>query len=111
MSFTELSIKYFLVSCRVTQTYDSGCCVYFYLGFNWSNQKDPVAIFEHLETLAREEIFKCGGSISHHHGIGKIRSKFYTNQVSNYEADLFRAVKKFMDPDNIFGVANILCHL
>ena len=109
--FAELSIKHFLISCRVTQTYDTGCCVYFYLGFNWNNQKDPVTIFEHLETMAREEILKAGGSLSHHHGVGKIRSKFYKDQVSDFGVKLFSVVKQCVDPENIFGVGNILCRL
>lgn len=109
--FADLSIEYFLISCRITQTYDSGCCVYFYLAFNWINQKDPVTTFEHLETLAREEILKSGGSVSHHHGVGKIRSKFYTSQVSNFGSNLYRVVKQYIDPQNTFGVGNILCRL
>lgn len=106
-----MEIKYYFISCRVTQTYDTGCCIYFYLGFNWGNFEDPVAVFEHLETLARTEILKSGGSLSHHHGVGKIRSKFYVNQVSDMGAELYKVVKNYFDPQNIFGVGNILCHL
>lgn len=111
ISFSELKIKHFLISCRITQTYDTGCCVYFYLAFNSADQEDPVHVFEELESLAREEILKCGGSVSHHHGIGKIRSKFYTSQVSEYGANLYRVVKRYVDPQNIFGIGNILSRL
>ncbi|XP_065202121.1 alkyldihydroxyacetonephosphate synthase [Planococcus citri] len=107
----KMQISHYFVSCRVTQTYDTGCCVYFYLGFNWGNFENPVAVFEHLETLARTEILKCGGSISHHHGVGKIRSKFYQSQVSPLGVQLYTVIKKFLDPHNIFGVGNLLCHL
>jgi alkyldihydroxyacetonephosphate synthase len=33
------------VSCRVTQTYDTGACVYFYFGFIWTGLPDPIATF------------------------------------------------------------------
>lgn len=32
-------IKHYLISCRVTQTYDAGCCIYFYMGFNYKGLK------------------------------------------------------------------------
>jgi alkyldihydroxyacetonephosphate synthase len=33
-------------------------------------------MYERIEDAAREEVMNCGGSISHHHGIGKIRKRF-----------------------------------
>ena len=61
------------VTCRVTQTYDSGACVYFYFAFNYLGARgDPVHLYEEVENAARDEILTCGGSISHHHGVGKV---------------------------------------
>lgn len=60
------------VSSRVTQLYDTGACVYFYFGFIWQGLDDPVAVYTAIEHDARDEIIKQGGSISHHHGIGKL---------------------------------------
>lgn len=68
-------------------------------------------MFERLEVMAREEILKSGGSLSHHHGVGKIRSQFYGAQVTDYGVDLYKAMKKFVDPQNIFGVGNLLCRI
>jgi len=44
-----------------------------YFGFNYDGLKDPVGVYEEAENDARDEIMKCGGSVSHHHGVGKIR--------------------------------------
>jgi len=57
-----------LISCRVTQTYDAGACVYFYLAFNYTGVSDPMGAFEEIEASARDEILASGGSLSHHHG-------------------------------------------
>ena len=57
-----------LASCRITQLYDSGACVYFYFGLNYRGLADPLHVHEAIETAARDEIIACGGSISHHHG-------------------------------------------
>ncbi|GAV08142.1 hypothetical protein RvY_17878-2 [Ramazzottius varieornatus] len=63
-----------LISCRVTQSYDTGACVYFYFAFNYRGLKcDPVHIYEDIENAARDEILANGGSISHHHGNSFLR--------------------------------------
>ena len=41
--------KHPLISCRVTQTYDAGACVYFYLALNYSTVGDPVYAMEDIE--------------------------------------------------------------
>ncbi|CAL8343210.1 unnamed protein product, partial [Boreogadus saida] len=62
-------------TCRVTQTYDAGACVYFYFAFNSRGLSDPVHVYEQVEHAARQEILANGGSLSHHHGgsIGAMR--------------------------------------
>ena len=60
------------VSCRVTQVYESSCTIYVYFGFNYEGLSDPVGVYEAAENEGRDEILKCGGSVSHHHGVGKI---------------------------------------
>ncbi|CAG09989.1 unnamed protein product [Tetraodon nigroviridis] len=60
-----------LSTCRVTQTYDAGACVYFYFAFNYRGLSDPVHVYEQVEHAAREEILANGGSLSHHHGGGE----------------------------------------
>ena len=53
-------------------------------------------------------IYLSGGSISHHHGIGKIRSRWYEQSVSSIGVNLYKAAKKELDPNNIFGINNIV---
>ncbi|CAD7083672.1 unnamed protein product [Hermetia illucens] len=101
-------IKNFLISCRVTQTYDAGCCVYFYFAFKYVGIKDPVGTYEAIENAARDEILACGGSLSHHHGVGKIRSKWYPKTVSETGVGLYKAAKNELDPKNIFAAGNLI---
>ncbi|KAJ8683683.1 hypothetical protein QAD02_019475 [Eretmocerus hayati] len=100
-------IKHLLISCRVTQTYDSGCCIYFYMGFNYENLADPVGTYEDIEEAAREEILASGGSLSHHHGVGKMRARFYPEAVGDAGVSLYRATKHHLDPKNIFAAGNL----
>ncbi|KYN14983.1 Alkyldihydroxyacetonephosphate synthase [Trachymyrmex cornetzi] len=101
-------IRKYFISCRVTQTYDAGCCVYFYLAINYSNMENPVETYEAIEHAAREEILANGGSLSHHHGVGKIRASFYPEAVGEAGVSLYRATKAHLDPHNIFAAGNMV---
>lgn len=101
-------IKYFLISARVTQSYDSGCCIYFYFGFNGAEIENPLKSYEEIEEAARDEILAVGGSISHHHGVGKLRSRWYPQQVSKLGVELFKLTKAQLDPKNIFANGNLI---
>ena len=96
------------VSCRVTQTYHSGACVYFYYGFVYEGLEDPLAAFHAVEIAARDEVIANGGSISHHHGVGKVRKRWLAQTVTDIGVDMIRAVKERVDPENVFGSNNIL---
>ncbi|GAB6029196.1 hypothetical protein CHUAL_004969 [Chamberlinius hualienensis] len=96
------------VSCRVTQTYDAGACIYFYFGYNYEKVKHPVEVYEEIETLAREEVLANGGSISHHHGVGKIRKQWLQRTISKPGVEMLRAIKQSVDPQNIFSNGNLM---
>ena len=100
-----------LITCRVTQSYDAGACVYFYFAFNYQdgiNGQNPVEIYESIESNARDEILACGGSISHHHGVGKIRKPWLEKSISGVGVGMLKAVKEFVDPANIFANGNLM---
>jgi alkyldihydroxyacetonephosphate synthase len=97
------------LSYRVTQTYKTGVCIYFMLGFYHKGMDNVTQVFSELEEELRDSIINAGGSISHHHGIGKHRSNFLIesyNNVGNSESECIQAFKKEIDPQNIFGIKN-----
>lgn len=96
------------VSCRVTQTYDTGACIYFYFGIVWEGLKDPVATFSEIEHDARDEILKHGGSLSHHHGVGKLRKSWMAESVSAPGMTAIKALKSSLDPTNVFAAGNLV---
>ncbi|XP_037395294.1 alkyldihydroxyacetonephosphate synthase, peroxisomal [Pygocentrus nattereri] len=97
-----------LSTCRVTQTYDAGACVYFYFAFNYRGLSDPIHVYENVEHAAREEILANGGSLSHHHGVGKLRKEWMKEAVSTVGLGMLKSVKEYVDPSNIFGNRNLL---
>jgi alkyldihydroxyacetonephosphate synthase len=96
------------VTARVTQVYQTGVCVYFYFGFYHKGLAQPVETFGELERAARDEILRSGGSLSHHHGVGKLRRGFLPRVYSPAALAWSGEVKRAVDPANIFGIGNQL---
>ena len=94
------------VTCRVTQTYETGVCVYFYFAFYFKGVDRPSHVFAEIERAARDEVLRSGGSLSHHHGIGKIRRDFLPRIASPGALEWARSIKSAVDPTNIFGAGN-----
>lgn len=96
------------VSSRITQVYDTGACIYVYFGFFCTGIKNPVDAYSEIEDEAREEILKCGGSLSHHHGVGKLRKRFMNQAVGEPGLTILRGLKRETDPKNIFATGNLI---
>src|SRR5262245_42853824 len=91
------------VSARVTQVYRTGVCIYFYFGFYYKGIPNPQEVYLELENIARDEILKSGGSLSHHHGVGKLRRAFLPRIMSETAIQWKRELKNSLDPTNVFG--------
>jgi alkyldihydroxyacetonephosphate synthase len=94
------------VTARVTQIYRTGVCIYFYFGFYYKGIPNPQEIYLELENIARDEILNSGGSLSHHHGVGKLRRAFLPRIMSETALQWKRDLKKSLDPTNVFGAGN-----
>lgn len=103
------------VSFRVTQVYETGAAVYVYFGYNYAYANIPkdkvVQVYEDIEHECRDEVLKQGGSLSHHHGIGKIRKRFMKRIVSPMALDFMQDMKQSLDPKNVFAINNTIYRL
>lgn len=108
---TELHKKYDLPGkpffcSRISKVYHTGICMYNTMGINVRGIKNPEKVFSDIEHKIRECFIKNGGSISHHHGVGKLRKDFMPETISSGSIDVIQGIKKSQDPDNIFGISN-----
>jgi|TARA_B100001964_G_scaffold58438_1_gene66244 alkyldihydroxyacetonephosphate synthase len=94
------------MSYRIPQIYHTGVCIYFMLGMSVKGIPHAEDIFGSIEHEIRKVIMENGGSISHHHGVGKLRKDFMTNTLSQSSIDLIKDIKEVHDPKNIFGIRN-----
>ena len=91
---------------RVTQTYHTGVCIYFTMGFSGKGLEKPIEIYHEIEHSLRQEILDNGGSLSHHHGVGKIRQQFLPQIQTENSIEVLRKTKEAIDPQNVFGIGN-----
>ena len=94
------------MSYRIPQIYHTGVCIYFMLGMSVKGVENAADLFSSMEHSIREAIMENGGSISHHHGVGKLRKDFMQDTISPASIDLLKQVKRSHDPKNIFGIQN-----
>jgi alkyldihydroxyacetonephosphate synthase len=62
-----------------------------------------VSVCHEIEMEAREEVLAAGGSISHHHGVGKLRLPFVADIMSPASMEWRDRLKAALDPDGIFA--------
>jgi alkyldihydroxyacetonephosphate synthase len=94
------------VSARVTQLYETGVCVYFYFAFYHKGVENPSEVYSEMERAARDEILRAGGSLSHHHGVGKLRRDFLPQVLSDTALQWRAALERAVDPENLFASGN-----
>ena len=70
-----------------------------------------VGVYEEIENDCRDEILKSGGSISHHHGVGKLRKRFMKKTLTPMALNFMQDIKQAIDPKNIFAINNTIYRL
>jgi len=65
-------------------------------------EKDTQAYLKFQEGLLGT-IQKSGGSLSHHHGVGRMISKWMPEHLGESQMNVLRALKKHFDPNNIMN--------
>lgn len=107
-----LKDKDVFTSFRVTQLYETGAAVYVYFSIKYDSFPDDKVcdIYEDIEHRSREVVMQYGGSISHHHGVGKLRKRFMEKSVTDIgmTSAMYGGMKNSVDPNNIFAINNTI---
>ena len=96
----------FLFGSRLSKVYHSGACMYNTIAMSFKGIEKPDKVFGEIEHELRKTIIENGGSISHHHGVGKLRKDFIPDMISEGSVQLVKDMKTSQDPTNIFGISN-----
>lgn len=99
--------KLAIIGGHASHVYPTGTNIYFQFAITEDNYANAEKDYMDMITIIMEETLKRGGSIAHHHGSGKYRTRWMPEEHgSSY--DLQYRLKEMMDPNHIFNKGVIL---
>jgi alkyldihydroxyacetonephosphate synthase len=95
-----------LVMCHVSHLYASGASLYF--TFLARQEEDALGQWRTAKTAASEAIVAGGGTITHHHAIGRDHRQWMTAESGPLGIEVLRAAKERLDPAGIMNPGKLL---
>ena len=90
------------LNCRFTHVYPDGPAPYYtYAGAYRSG--DYAAQQAVIKKAASDAIIEAGGTITHHHAVGRLHRPWYDRERPDLFAQALRAAKKTLDPNSILN--------
>jgi alkyldihydroxyacetonephosphate synthase len=90
-------------SAHSSHCYRSGLNLYFTFAAMPNDPKQMAAVYADGWRRIMDATIKEGGGISHHHGIGRVRRQWMSDEIGQAGVDLLKNLKKVLDPDNILN--------
>ncbi len=94
--------KHALVMAHLSHAYPEGCSIYFTFAGYADNQKHAEKLYDELWRSGMEAATRAGGTISHHHGVGLLKS-LHMREEHRESMAILEALKASMDPDDIMN--------
>jgi alkyldihydroxyacetonephosphate synthase len=95
-----------LVMCHVSHVYASGASLYF--TFLAAQAEDALRQWRAAKRAASDAIVGGGGTITHHHAVGRDHAPWMRAEVGELGVELLRAAKARLDPAGIMNPGKLL---
>lgn len=95
------------ISCRLTHVYPDGAAPYFTV-LAPAVRGGEVEQWDEIKTAAGEAIIDAGGTITHHHAVGRDHRPFYDCQRPDPFAAALAAAKSAVDPNGMLNPGVLL---
>jgi alkyldihydroxyacetonephosphate synthase len=89
-------------TCRFTHVYPDGPAPY----FSFSARSTPEKMLDHwlaIKVAASEAVIANGGTITHHHAVGRDHRPWYDKQIPDLFSSALQGVKSRLDPNGIMN--------
>ena len=93
----------FVASGHSSHCYRTGLNLYFTFAVQPANPEDMSDVYHEGWRRIMEASINGGGTISHHHGIGRIRKNWMTDEIGKPGVQLLKSLKKAIDPENMLN--------
>ena len=99
------------VSCRFTHIYPDGPAPYFTLAAMSGDKPSPrsaLAAWREIKAAANAAVIDHGGTITHHHAVGRDHRSGYEREVPGLHRQMLAAAKQVVDPEGILNPGVLL---
>jgi alkyldihydroxyacetonephosphate synthase len=90
------------ISCRFTHIYPDGPAPY-YTVLAPARRGDEVAQWDAIKAAVSDAVIDAGGTITHHHAVGRDHRPWYDRQRPDAFAEALRAAKLRLDPTGVLN--------
>ena len=90
------------VTCRLTHAYPDGAAPYFTV-LAPAERGSEVEQWDAIKSVAGDAVLAAGGTITHHHAVGRDHRRWYDAQRPEPFAAAWRAAKAALDPDGLLN--------
>jgi alkyldihydroxyacetonephosphate synthase len=91
------------VVCHLSHLYPSGSSLYFTFLIRGGDDHDAETRYLAAWDAAMRSCADAGGTITHHHGIGRLKSRFLEAELGPTGAHLLTRIRHALDPDAIMN--------
>ena len=90
------------VSCRFTHVYPDGPAPY-YTWEGMGRRGAELEMYAEIKQAASDAIMAAGGTITHHHAVGRLHRPWYDQQRPEPFAEALKAAKRAVDPNGVLN--------
>ncbi len=94
------------LSCRFTHIYPDGPAPYYTFGARGGEASDPASAlvrWREIKSAANEVVTSLGGTVTHHHAVGRDHRSGYEKQTSPLFRQALQGLKRRLDPSGILN--------
>lgn len=92
-----------LVGAHSSHSYRSGTNLYITFAAKPEDESKMEETYKACWEKTMQAVIEAGGSISHHHGIGRVRKDFLKDEIGEEGIELLRKIKEAIDPKGILN--------
>jgi len=96
-----------IVMCHVSHAYRDGASLYFTF-ITAARRGAEIEQWRELKRAACEAIVAAGGTITHHHAVGRDHAPYMRSEIGELGIDAIRALKERLDPTGIMNPGKLV---
>lgn len=90
-----------IVLCHLSHVYATGASLYFTVAA--AQAPDPLQQWARAKRAASDAVLTAGGTISHHHGVGRDHRDDLPREIGDVAVGVLRSVKAYLDPAGVLN--------